>query len=111
MLHSANLGQLLEDTTLLLVCTELLELTLFVAKTLDARRHPRWRHVEQNVGAIHPVDMRHHRVKSTGGDILEAQVLLDRSMKKLDVIVTSHKIRMVRPSRVAILQRTRPPRP
>src|SRR5262249_15479356 len=28
-----------------------------------------------------------------------------------DVIVTSHKIRMVRPSRVFILQRTRPPRP
>ena len=76
-LHPANLGQLLEDTTLLLVFKELLELTLFVAKTLDARRHPRWRHGEQNVGAIHPVDMRHHRVKSTRGDILEAQVLLD----------------------------------
>jgi hypothetical protein len=30
---------------------------------------------------------------------------------QVDVIVTSHKIRMVRPSRVAILQRTRPPRP
>src|SRR5207248_2564954 len=64
--------------TLLLVCKELLELTLLVAKTLDARRHPRWRHAEQNIGAIHPVDMRHHRVKATRGDILEAQVLLDR---------------------------------
>jgi hypothetical protein len=40
------------------------------------------------------------------GDILEAQVLLDRFMKQLDVIVTSRKIRMVRPSRVFILQRT-----
>ena len=44
----------------------------------------RWRHREQNVGAIHPVDMRYHRVKSTGGGILEAQVLLDRFMKKLN---------------------------
>jgi hypothetical protein len=42
MLHPANLGQLLEDTTLLLVCKELLELPLCVAKTRDARRHPRW---------------------------------------------------------------------
>jgi hypothetical protein len=32
-------------------------------------------------------------------------------VEHFDVIVTSHKIRMVRPSRVAILQRTRPPRP
>src|SRR4029434_5073815 len=84
MLHPANLGQLLEDTTLLLVFEELLELTLFVAKTLGARRHPRWRHVEQNVGTIHPVDMGHHRVKCTRGDILKAQVLLDRFMKQLN---------------------------
>src|ERR1043166_3251239 len=83
-LHPANLGQLLEDTTLLLVGKELLELPLFVVKTLGARRHPRGRHGEQNVGAIHPVDMRHHRGKSTGGDILEAQVLLDCFMKHLD---------------------------
>jgi hypothetical protein len=82
MLHPTPLGQLLEDTTLFLVCKELLELTLLVAKTLAARRHPRWRHGEQNVGAIHPVDMRYHRVKATRGDILEAQVLLDRFMKK-----------------------------
>ena len=106
MLHPTDLGQLLEDTTLLLVFEELLELTLFVPKTLGIRRYPRWRHGEQNVGAIHPVDMRHHRVKSTRGDILKAQVLLDRFMKQFDVIVTSRKIRMVRPSRVCILQRT-----
>jgi hypothetical protein len=36
---------------------------------------------------------------------------LEMCQRGLDVIVTSHKIRMVRPSRVAILQRTRPPRP
>ena len=56
-MHPANLGQLLEDTTLFLVCEVLLELTLFVTQTLSVRRHPRWRHGEQNVGAIHPVDM------------------------------------------------------
>src|SRR4029453_5075811 len=79
-----KLAPLLEDTTLLLVFEELLELTLFVAKALGARRHPRWRHVEQNVGTIHPVDMRHHRVKSTRGDILKAQVLIDGFMKQLN---------------------------
>src|SRR5215510_5318448 len=83
-LHPANLGQLLEDMTLLLVFKELLELTLFVAQTLDACRHPRGRHGKQNVGAIHPVDMSHHRVKSTRGDLLETQVLLDRFMKQLN---------------------------
>jgi len=40
-----------------------------------------------------------------------AQDTFDPAAKQLDVIVTSHKIRMVLPSRVAILQRTRPPRP
>src|SRR5262250_2768683 len=110
-LHPANLGQLLENTTLLLVGKEVLELTLFVAETLGARRHARWRHGEHNVGARHPVDMGPYRVKSMRGDILEAQVLLDCFMQQLNVIVTSHKIRMVRPSRVCILQRTRPPRP
>src|SRR4030095_9184090 len=83
-LHPANLGQLLENTTLLLVCKELLKLPLCVAKTRNARRHPRWRHGEQKVGAIYPVDMRHHRVKSTRGDILEAQVLLDCFMKQFN---------------------------
>src|SRR6266581_3973133 len=40
----------LEDTTLLLVCQELLELPLCVAQACGARRPPRWRHGEQNVG-------------------------------------------------------------
>src|SRR6266436_6284951 len=41
----------------------------------------------------------------------DATATFQNPMPHLDVIVTSHKIRMVRPSRVAILQRTRPPRP
>jgi hypothetical protein len=71
-LHPANLGQLLEDPTRLFAFKDSLELALFITETLHFRRHPRWRHMEQNVGAIYPVDMRHHRVKSTRRDILKA---------------------------------------
>jgi hypothetical protein len=35
------------------------------------------------VGAIHPVAMRHHRVKATRGAILKAPLLLARVMKQL----------------------------
>jgi hypothetical protein len=62
----------------------LLELTLCVAETLHFRRDSRGRQVQQYVGAIPPVDMRHHRVKSTRGHILEAQALLDIFVTKLN---------------------------
>ena len=38
------------------------------------------------------------------------RLMVEAAYGVLDVIVTSHKIRMVRPSRVFILHRTRPPR-
>jgi hypothetical protein len=69
---------------LLLVGKALLERPPGVTQPRDARRHPRWRHREQNRGAIHPVDLRHHRVKATRGDLLEAQVLLARFLKQLN---------------------------
>jgi hypothetical protein len=33
--------------------------------------------VQQDVGTIHPVDMRDHGVKSMGGHILKPEMLLD----------------------------------
>src|SRR5262249_23104621 len=42
---------------------------------------------------------------------LDATAAFQNPMPDFNVIVTSHKIRMVRPSRVCLLQRTRPPRP
>jgi hypothetical protein len=43
--------------------------------------------------------------------LAQSEVRFQVPLDELDVIVTSHKIRMVRPSRVFILQRTQPPRP
>ena len=64
----------------------LLDLSLFVAEALGFQRETRGRHMQQNVGTIHPVDMGHHGVKAPGGNILKAEMLLDIFMKKLDVI-------------------------
>jgi hypothetical protein len=75
---------LLEHTTFFVVVKDLLELTLCVAETLNFRRDSRGRQVQHYVGAIHPVDMRQHRVTSTRGNILKAQALLDLCMKKLN---------------------------
>ena len=81
--HATNLGQLLEDLPFFFVRKTLLERSLLVTDALGSRGET-WRcHVQQNVGTIHPVDMRHHGLKAMGGDILKAQVLLDRFMKKL----------------------------
>ena len=58
-------------------------MTLFFANALDVRRHSRRRHVEQDIGAIHPVDMGLHGIKGARRDILKAQMHLDIFMKKL----------------------------
>jgi hypothetical protein len=60
----------------------LLELSLFVTNTLDPGGEAWRRHVQQDVGTIHPVDMRDHGVKSMGGHILKPEMLLDLFMKK-----------------------------
>jgi len=82
-LHATNLGQLLKDVPFFFVHKTLLERSLFVADTLGSRGETWGRHVQQEVGAIHPVDMRHHGIKAMGGDILKTQVLFDCFMKKL----------------------------
>src|SRR5216683_6272796 len=60
----------------------LLERSLFVTHTLDPGGEAWRRHVKQDVGTIHPVDMRDHGVKSMGGHILKTEILLDTFMKK-----------------------------
>ena len=37
--------------------------------------------MQQNIGAVHPMDVGLHRVKPMGGNILKTQVLLDIFMK------------------------------
>src|SRR4029453_337161 len=82
-LHATNLGQLLEDLPFFSGRKTLLERSLLLTDALGSRGEC-WRcHVQQNVGTIHPVDMRHHSLKAMGGDILKAQVLLDCFMKNL----------------------------
>jgi hypothetical protein len=76
-LHPANLGQLLQDMPFFFVRKTLLERSLFVTNTLDPGREAWRRHVQQDVGTIHPVDMRDHGVKSMGGHILKPEMLLD----------------------------------
>lgn len=58
-------------------------MTLFVAEALDFLRHPRWRHMQQDVGAIYPMDVGLHGVKAMRGDVLKTEILLDIFMKKL----------------------------
>jgi hypothetical protein len=65
------------------VLKALLEFSLFVAEAFDLRRDTWWRQMKQNVSTVHPVDMRHHRVKSARGNVFKAQVLLDIFMKQL----------------------------
>src|SRR5229473_6796810 len=60
----------------------LLERSLFVTHTLDPGGKAWGRHVQQDVGTIHPVDMRDHGVKAMGGHILKTEILLDTFMKK-----------------------------
>src|SRR5712692_2535241 len=65
-----------------LVRKTLLERSLFVTHTLDPRGEAWWRHVQQDVGTIHPVDMGDHGVKAMGGHLLKTEILLDTFMKK-----------------------------
>src|SRR3989475_6094784 len=65
-----------------LVRKTLLERSLFVTKTLDPRGEAWRRHVKQDVGTIHPVDMRDHGVKSMRSHLLKTEMLLDTFMKK-----------------------------
>jgi hypothetical protein len=57
----------------------------------------------RNTGCIH---LDAYPVEPLAQQMPAAQDTFDPAEKQLDVIVTSHKIRMVRPSRVFILQRT-----
>lgn len=82
---ATNLGQLLEHTPFFFAFQVLLELTLFVAETLGFLRHPRRRHMQQDVGAVHPVNVGLHRVKTLRGHILKTEMLLDIFMKKLNI--------------------------
>lgn len=81
-LHPTNLGQLLKDMPFFCVRKTLLELSLFVTKTLDSGGEAWRRHVKQDVRTIHPVDMRDHGVKSMGGHLCKTEMLLDTFMKK-----------------------------
>src|SRR6266436_3346656 len=81
-LHAANLGQLLKDVPPFFVRKTLLERSLFVTKTLDPGGEAWRRHMKQDVGTIHPVDMRHHGVKSMCSHLLKTEILLDTFMKK-----------------------------
>jgi hypothetical protein len=84
-LHTPNLGQLLEDTTFFFGFKEALELTLFATEAFDLCGDTRWRHVQQNIGTVDPMDMGHHRVESTGRHVFKTQVLLDIFMKQFNV--------------------------
>src|SRR5919205_812293 len=81
-LHAPNLGQLLEDLPLFFVRKTLLERSLLITDALGSRGET-WRcHVQQNVGTIHPVDMRHHGVKAMRRHVLKTKMLLDTFMKQ-----------------------------
>src|SRR5919199_3757838 len=81
-LHATNLGQLLEELPFFCVRKSLLERSLLVADALSSRGET-WRcHVQQNVGTIHPVDMRPHGLKAMGGHLLKPEMLLDTFMKQ-----------------------------
>jgi hypothetical protein len=41
--------------------------------------------MQQDVGAVHPMNVGLHRVKAMRGDILKSEILLDIFMKKLNV--------------------------
>src|SRR5262249_16297463 len=60
----------------------LLERSLLLTDALAPRREARWRHVQQDIGTIHPVDMRQHGVKAMGGHVLKPEMLLDTFMKQ-----------------------------
>jgi hypothetical protein len=68
-LDTADLRQFLEHATFFFVVKSLLELALFVTDTLALGTDPRWRQMQQDVGAIDPMAMGDHRVKSPGGDV------------------------------------------
>src|SRR5262252_4896443 len=60
----------------------LLERSLFVTDALVTRGEARWRHMQQDVGTVHPVDMRHHGVKAMRSYLLKTEMLLDTFMKQ-----------------------------
>ena len=82
--NPTNLRQLLEHTTFFFLGKKGVNVTLFFANALDVRRHSRRRHVEQDIGAIHPVNMGLHGSKGGRRDILKGQMHLDIFMKKFD---------------------------
>ena len=81
-LPPANVGQLLKDMPFFLVRQTLLELSLFVTKTLAPGGETWRRHVQQDVGTRHPVARGEHGVQSMDGDIVKTEMLLDTFRKK-----------------------------
>ena len=79
-LHATNLGQLLEDLPFFFGRQTLLERSLLVTDVLAPQREAWWRHVQQDVGTIHPVDMRHHGVKAMRRYLLKTEILFDTLM-------------------------------
>ena len=61
---------------------------------------------DQQAGDQGHIDLHPHTIGRLTQQVSATQHTFDPPEKQLDVIVTSHKIRMVRPSRVFILQRT-----
>jgi hypothetical protein len=78
------LAQRLKDTPFFFVPEVLLDFALFLPDALALWREPRGRHVEQDVGAIPPVDGGLHGVKAARGNILKAPRHLDIFMKPCD---------------------------
>ena len=66
---------------------------------------------DQQAGDQGHIDLEAYAIETLAEQMATPQDTFEPTEKQFNVIVTSHKIRMVRPSRVAILQRTRPPRP
>jgi hypothetical protein len=76
-LYATDLSQLLEDTAFFFVIKVLLELALLVAEALDLAINTRWRHLQQNIRTVDPMDMGLDRVKPAGWNIFKTQELLD----------------------------------
>jgi hypothetical protein len=51
--------------------------------------------VQQDVGTIHPVDMRHHGLEAVSGHFLKPEMLLDTFMKRSSVAERYHSFSRV----------------
>src|SRR5918992_4996329 len=60
----------------------MLELAFFVAEAPDLVANTRWRHVQQDIRTVNPIDMGLDRAKPARGDVFKTQELLGFFMKK-----------------------------